>query len=246
MGVPWAYQQPYDLTPNLNSFSTQRKTLITTKDLIELIAEAHAMVKTAENIVIFSGSGLSKASGVPTYRDMDDPIWQTHDPKMYGSRHGLVNHTDEVLAQYNRWRADLAELTPNLAHQAIAKCDKVTAHITQNVDDLSERAGKPAIHLHGEIMKDRLDPELGVMRPNVVLFGECLPLNEMSIAHEKMKEADLLIAIGTSLEVQPAASLWTEIAGHNSIFINPNQSYPVGLSINAPVENVLQTILPAP
>ena len=82
------------------------------------------------------------------------------------------------------------------------------------------------------------------MRPNVVLFGECLPLNEMSIAHGKMKEADLLIAIGTSLEVQPAASLWTEITGHNSILINPNQSYPVGLSINAQVENVLQKVLP--
>lgn len=207
------------------------------------VLSARHMVKEAENIVIFSGSGLSKASGVPTYRDMDDPIWQTHDPKIYGSRHGLVNHTEEVLEQYELWRKDLAELQPNLAHEAIAMCDKVTTHITQNVDDLSERAGKPAIHLHGEIMKDRLDPELGVMRPDVVLFGECLPLTEMAIAHDKMKEADLLIAIGTSLEVQPAASLWTDIAGDNSIFINPNQSYPVGVSINLPVEHILSKLL---
>lgn len=207
------------------------------------LTAACGMVRKAKNIVIFSGSGLSKASGVPTYRDMDDPIWQTHDPKIYGSRHGLVNHTDEVLAQYELWRKDLAQLRPNAQHEAIAMCDKVTTHITQNVDDLSERAGKPAIHLHGEIMKDRLDPELGIMRPDVVLFGECLPLTEMSIAHDKMKEADLLIAIGTSLEVQPAASLWTEIAGDNSIFINPNQSYPAGLSINLPVEHVLSKLL---
>ena len=204
---------------------------------------ARKMCKQAKNIVIFSGSGLSKASGVPTYRDMDDPIWQTHDPKIYGSRHGLVNHTDMVLEQYERWRDDLAELKPNSAHEAIAKCDKVTTHITQNVDDLSERAGKPAIHLHGEIMKDKLDPELGVMRPDVVLFGECLPLTEMAIAHDRMREADLLIAIGTSLEVQPAASLWTEIAGDNSIFINPNVSSPVGVSIEIPVEHVLSKLL---
>ena len=201
------------------------------------------MVRRAENIVIFSGSGLSKASGVPTYRDMDDPIWQTHDPKIYGSRHGLVNHTEEVLEQYDRWRKDLAQLQPNNAHRAIAMCDKVTTHITQNVDDLSERAGKPAIHLHGEIMKDKLDPELGVMRPDVVLFGECLPLTEMAIAHDKMKEADLLIAIGTSLEVQPAASLWTDNAGDNSIFINTSQLCPVGVSINTPVEHILSKLL---
>jgi NAD-dependent deacetylase len=207
------------------------------------ILSARRMVEEAENIVIFSGSGLSKASGVPTYRDMDDPIWQTHDPKIYGSRHGLVNHTEQVLEQYDRWRKDLAQLQPNQAHKAIAMSDKVTTHITQNVDDLSERAGKPAIHLHGEIMKDKLDPELGVMRPDVVLFGECLPLTEMAVAHDKMKEADLLIAIGTSLEVQPAASLWTDIAGDNSIFINPNQSYPVGVSINIPVEHILSKLL---
>ena len=207
------------------------------------ILSARRMVEEAENIVIFSGSGLSKASGVPTYRDMDDPIWQTHDPKIYGSRHGLVNHTEQVLEQYDRWRKDLAQLQPNQAHKAIAMSDKVTTHITQNVDDLSERAGKPAIHLHGEIMKDKLDPELGVMRPDVVLFGECLPLTEMAVAHDKMKEADLLIAIGTSLEVQPAASLWTDIAGDNSIFINPNQSYPVGVSINIKVEHILSKLL---
>lgn len=207
------------------------------------IIAARKMVKEAENIVIFSGSGLSKASGVPTYRDMDDPIWKTHDPKVYGSRHGLVNHTEEVLEQYDRWRKDLAQLQPNQAHKAIAMCDKVTTHITQNVDDLAERAGKPAIHLHGEIMKDKLDPELGVMRPDVVLFGECLPLTEMAIAHDKMKEADLLIAIGTSLEVQPAASLWTDNAGDNSIFINTSQSCPVGVSINIEVEHILGKLL---
>ena len=207
------------------------------------VISARHMVKEAENIVVFSGSGLSKASGVPTYRDMDDPIWQTHDPKIYGSRHGLVNHTEEVLEQYDRWRKDLAQLRPNQAHKAIAMCDKVTTHITQNVDDLAERAGKPAIHLHGEIMKDKLDPELGVMRPDVVLFGECLPLTEMAIAHDKMKEADLLIAIGTSLEVQPAASLWTDNAGDNSIFINTSQSCPVGVSINIRVEHILGKLL---
>ena len=212
-------------------------------EIDDAVISACRMVKEAENIVIFSGSGLSKASGVPTYRDMDDPIWQTHDPKIYGSRHGLVNHTEEVLEQYDRWRKDLAQLRPNQAHKAIAMCDKVTTHITQNVDDLSERAGKPAIHLHGEIMKDKLDPELGVMRPDVVLFGECLPLTEMAVAHDKMKEADLLIAIGTSLEVQPAASLWTDIAGDNSIFINPNQSYAAGVSINIEVEHILGKLL---
>ena len=212
-------------------------------ELSNALLAARKMCEQAKNIVIFSGSGLSKASGVPTYRDMDDPIWQTHDPKIYGSRHGLVNHTEQVLEQYDQWRKDLAELQPNLAHEAIAKCDKVTTHITQNVDDLSERAGKPAIHLHGEIMKDRLDPELGVMRPDVVLFGECLPLTEMAIAHDKMKEADLLIAIGTSLEVQPAASLWTDNAGDNSIFINTSQLCPVGVSINTPVEHILSKLL---
>ena len=81
------------------------------------------------------------------------------------------------------------------------------------------------------------------MRPDVVLFGECLPLTEMAIAHDKMKEADLLIAIGTSLEVQPAASLWTDNAGDNSIFINTSQSCPVGVSINIRVEHILGKLL---
>lgn len=210
------------------------------------MSAANEMIIEAENIVVFSGSGLSKASGVPTYRDANDPLWQTHDPKIYGSRHGLVNHTDDFIKMYTTWREQLRRKEPNEAHFAIAKSDKIKHHITQNVDDLSERAGKPAIHLHGEVMKDRYDPELHIMRPDVVLFGECLPITELMEAHDLMKNADLLIAIGTSLEVQPAAELWQDIAKDDAaIFINPVRVEKAkGLHIQGTAEEVMPLLFP--
>ena len=95
-------------------------------------------------------------------------------------------------------------------------------------------------------MKDRYDPELNIMRPDVVLFGECLPITELMEAHDLMKNADLLIAIGTSLEVQPAAELWQDIAKDDAaIFINPVRVEKAkGLHIQGTAEEVMPLLFP--
>lgn len=206
--------------------------------LDEVIA-LNELVTEAENIVVFSGSGLS--TGYPVIRHAYDGLFQTPDSKKYCSRHGLVNHTDDFIQMYATWREQLQRKEPNAAHFAIANDDKIKHHITQNVDDLSERAGKPAIHLHGELMKDRLDPDLGIMRPDVLLEGECFPKNQLARAYDLMKEADLLIAVGSSLDVQPAASLWSELAKDDSaIIIHPVKVKDAkGLHIQGTAEQIM-------
>ena len=169
--------------------------------------------KSAESIVVFSGAGLSAESGIPTYRDSEDPLWKAYDPEVYASRTGLLENPEMVVSQYHTWREQLEDIEPNAAHFAIANNPKVT-HITQNVDDLSERAGKKAIHLHGELMEDRYDYEMeDLVRPSVVLFGEPLPADAWHEACDAIEKCDMLISVGTSLEVQPACTLVSGVGG---------------------------------
>ena len=169
---------------------------------------------------------MSAESGVKTFRDSGG-LWEGHDVMEVASPDGFRNNPDLVLDFYNQRRRQLKEVTPNLGHLNIAKLEEsFDVHvITQNVDDLHERAGSTNIvHLHGELRKVRStvypnkiynweeDLILGdtcddgtQLRPHIVWFGEAVPMIESAI--EIVEQADVLVIIGTSMQVYPAASL---------------------------------------
>ncbi|RVZ25154.1 SIR2 family NAD-dependent protein deacylase [Helicobacter pylori] len=181
-----------------------------------------------KKLVILSGAGISAESGIKTFRDADG-LWEGHDIMEVASPYGWKKNPQKVLDFYNQRRRQLFEVYPNKAHKALAELEKhyQVNIITQNVDDLHERAGSSRIlHLHGELLSVRSekDPNLvyrwekdlnlgdlahddSQLRPNIVWFGEAVPLLKEAIS--LVKQAHLLIIIGTSLQVYPAASLYT-------------------------------------
>ncbi|WP_187911256.1 SIR2 family NAD-dependent protein deacylase [Helicobacter pylori] len=181
-----------------------------------------------KNLVILSGAGISAESGIKTFRDADG-LWEGHDIMEVASPYGWKKNPQKVLDFYNQRRRQLFEVYPNKAHKALAELEKhyQVNIITQNVDDLHERAGSSRIlHLHGELLSVRSekDPNLvyrwekdlnlgdlakdkSQLRPNIVWFGEAVPLLKEAVS--LVKQAHLLIIIGTSLQVYPAASLYT-------------------------------------
>ncbi len=195
-----------------------------------------------KNLVILSGAGISAESGIKTFRDADG-LWEGHDIMEVASPYGWKKNPQKVLDFYNQRRRQLFEVYPNKAHKALAELEKhYQVHIiTQNVDDLHERAGSSRIlHLHGELLSVRSekDPNLvyrwekdlnlgdlahddSQLRPDIVWFGEAVPLLEEAIS--LVKQAHLLIIIGTSLQVYPAASLYTHAHKDALIYyIDPN------------------------
>ncbi|UCD60673.1 MAG: NAD-dependent deacylase [Flavobacteriaceae bacterium] len=179
-----------------------------------------------KKIVVLTGAGMSADSGVKTFRDAGG-LWEGHDVMEVASPYGFASNPSLVLDFYNQRRRQLLEVAPNPGHKMLAELErhfKVTI-ITQNIDDLHERAGSSHIlHLHGELLKVRStgdktlildwkkDLNLGdtcskgyQLRPHIVWFGEEVPL--LSEAAQITATADILIIIGTSMQVYPAASL---------------------------------------
>ena len=184
-----------------------------------------------QKIEILTGAGISAESGLATFRDKDG-LWQKHDAMRLSSIEGFEQEPQAVLDFYNARRTQLLEVEPNTAHKLLAELERwhdVTI-ITQNIDNLHERAGSThVIHLHGELTKvtssrDSQDPNcikeypldipirLGdkaedgsQLRPYIVWFGEYVPA--MEVAEEHVREADIFAVIGTSLSVYPAAGL---------------------------------------
>ena len=179
-----------------------------------------------KHIVVLTGAGMSAESGIKTFRDADG-LWEGHDVLEVATPEGFAANPELVLDFYNQRRKQLFEVQPNTAHYALAELEndyKVTI-ITQNVDDLHERAGSThVIHLHGELLKVRsthnehdirewkTDLVLGdickkghQLRPHIVWFGEDVPMIEKAVTI--CETADVLIIIGTSMQVYPAASL---------------------------------------
>lgn len=179
-----------------------------------------------KNIVVISGAGISAESGLKTFRDSNG-LWEGHDVMEVATPLGFKKNPELVLEFYNQRRRQLLEVHPNLAHKTIADLEKIykVSIITQNVDDLHERAGSSfVLHLHGELFKVRStknenniqswrkDLFLGdlckdgfQLRPHIVWFGEDVPL--MIKAISVCEKADILIIVGTSMQVYPAASL---------------------------------------
>ncbi len=180
-----------------------------------------------KKVVVFTGAGVSAESGVKTFRDSDG-LWRHYRFEDVASPQAWHNDPELVLEFYNIRRKQLLEVSPNPAHLALVKLEEKfeVQIITQNVDDLHERAGsKNVFHLHGEIRKSRstADPNLiyniegwelkfgdtcekgSQLRPHVVWFGE--QVDTFSAATEIATAADIFIVIGTSLVVYPAAGL---------------------------------------
>lgn len=198
-----------------------------------------------KHLVILSGAGISKESGIDTFRDKDG-IWTKKNAMQLASIEGWNTNPQAVLDFYNARRRQLLSVNPNKAHQLLAALEEWydVSIITQNVDDLHERAGSShVIHLHGELSKvcssankeDKncieqrpLDQDIRMgdkakdgsqLRPYIVWFGESVP--NMPLAMNTAFEADIFVVIGTSLLVSPANTLTAcSGAGHN-IVIDP-------------------------
>lgn len=184
------------------------------------------MSSALKKIVVLSGAGVSAESGLKTFRD-EDGLWEGHDVMEVATPEAWERNPKLVLEFYNQRRRQLKKVEPNAAHKTIADLEKhFDVHIiTQNVDDLHERAGSTKVlHLHGELFKVRPENDLGhiiewrndinlgdttkdgvQLRPHVVWFGEGVP--NMSPAIDIVSKADILVIIGTSLQVYPAAGL---------------------------------------
>ena len=191
-----------------------------------------------QNIVVFTGAGISAESGLGTFRDSGG-LWEEYKIEDVATPEAFEKNPELVLNFYNLRRKQLLESEPNAAHISLNKLsEKYKLHIiTQNIDDLHERSGsKKVLHLHGKLIEarssidDKIYPingsELGIgdlckkgsqLRPNVVWFGEEVP--KMIDAISITKKADVFIVIGTSLNVYPAASLLNYTNNANRIIL---------------------------
>ena len=181
-----------------------------------------------KNIVVFTGAGVSAESGLGTFRDADG-LWEKYRIEDVCTHEAWLRNPQLCVDFYNARRKDTLAAQPNAAHFAITKLQEAipsTHIITQNIDDLHERAGsKDIVHLHGEITKLRSEnnetatvplqgweqhygdrhPDGSLLRPYIVFFGEGVPY--FPVACEIASKADILVVVGTSLNVYPAASL---------------------------------------
>lgn len=194
-----------------------------------------------KKIVILSGAGISAESGIKTFRDSDG-LWEGHDVMEVATPEGWHKNMELVLDFYNQRRAQLKEVKPNDAHILIGKLE-AQFHVdvvTQNVDDLHERGGSSNVHhLHGELNKVRSTMDKNIilewkedlhkgdlcskgsqLRPHIVWFGEEVPLLEF--ATKLVYDADIIIIIGTSLQVYPAAGLVKYANNADIFYIDPN------------------------
>ena len=203
-----------------------------------------------KKIVVLTGAGISAESGVQTFRDSGG-LWEKHKIEDIATYEAWLQNQDLVQDFYNQRRKALYEVLPNAAHYALAKLEnkyKVQI-ITQNVDDLHERAGSTNIlHLHGELKKGRstVDENLvyeikgweikkgdfcekgSQLRPHIVWFGEAVP--NILTAAKMAEQADIFMIIGTSLNVYPAAGLINYVPSHISKYlIDPNAKQVLGI-----------------
>ena len=207
-----------------------------------------------KKIAVLTGAGVSAESGFATFRDSGG-LWEQYNVEDVASIEGWYRNRKLVLDFYNERRAQLKDAAPNAAHLAIASLEKDydVCVITQNVDNLHERAGSTRIiHLHGELTKVR--PEHGIyddtgserevidigydkvvlgdkapngvqLRPHIVFFGEAVPQIEAAI--DVVGEADILLIVGTSLQVYPAAGLYRYARPDIPIYIIDPKDVPV-------------------
>lgn len=192
-----------------------------------------------KKLVVLSGAGMSQESGLKTFRDMDG-LWEQYRVEDVASIEGWYRNPELVMNFYNERRKQLSETEPNAGHFAVAALEKDfdVQVITQNVDDLHERAGSTKVlHLHGELRKARstVDPDLvytldhwelkfgdkcekgSQLRPHIVWFGEAVPAFYDAIPI--MEAADIVVVVGTSMQVYPAAGLVNYVRPGVPVFV---------------------------
>ncbi|MCU0358297.1 MAG: NAD-dependent deacylase [Cyclobacteriaceae bacterium] len=204
-----------------------------------------------KKLVVLTGAGISAESGIPTFRDAGG-LWEGHRVEDVASPEGWHRNPELVLDFYNQRRKKAREVQPNRGHLVLAQLEDHfnVVIVTQNVDDLHERAGSSTIiHLHGSLFESRSTAdekliypisgwELNVgdvcekgsqLRPNIVWFGELVPMIEVAARH--VSEADIFLVVGTSLHVYPAAGLIHE-TGYDvpKFLVDPNAADWPGIS----------------
>ena len=207
--------------------------------MADLISSAMNLLLGAQRIAVFSGAGLSADSGLATFRDADNGRWNQVDVAKVATRFAFKTNRDAVWTHYEHRRREALRAEPNAGHLALTRLQaagRLLGYITQNVDDLHERAGHaPVHHLHGSLFAPRCVrcnaahaeplpllgqiPDVvhappscrhcrrGVIRPGVVWFGESLPRDAWAAAKELMARCDAVLILGTSGQVKPAADL---------------------------------------
>ncbi len=242
---------------------------------------ARSLLQSSNAIVSFSGAGLSVESGVATYRDLKSGLWAKYDPMTLASPEGFIEDPCLVTNWYAMRRKALASCQPNPAHQALAACPDIL-HLTQNVDDLLDRACREAgmdseqiIHLHGRITHDRCSENCGyiheidleqppeaqtpvdlkicpkcnaLQRPDIVWFGEMLPPDDWNRAEHACTTCEILLVIGTSAAVHPAAGLivTAKQSGATIIIVNtePSEaSYIADIELLGPAGEIVPQLL---
>jgi NAD-dependent deacetylase len=195
-----------------------------------------------KKLVVLTGAGISAESGIKTFRDSDG-LWEGHNVMDVATPEGWQRNPELVLDFYNQRRRQLKEVQPNLGHQILVELEKYfeVFVITQNVDDLHERAGSSnVLHLHGELLKVRstqnteyildwqddlnigdFDSNKNQLRPHIVWFGEAVPALDQAL--KITQDTDYFAVIGTSLQVYPAAGLLHYAKSNIPVFyIDPN------------------------
>jgi len=206
-------------------------------------------VRAARHIVVLTGAGMSAESGVPTFRDSQTGLWAKFDPQQLATEEAFRANPSMVWDWYAHRREMIAKVEPNAGHLALATFQRRhpgrLTLITQNVDGLHQRAGSEGVlALHGNIAQDRwLDTPRdccdadavaagrppscdrcgNMRRPAVVWFGEMLPVDALDAAQEAARRSDLMLVVGTSGVVYPAAGL-ARLAGGRMVVVNPDET----------------------
>jgi NAD-dependent deacetylase len=224
-------------------------------DLNQQIQQAADLMTKAQNIVALTGAGISTPSGIPDFRSSSSGLWEQVDPLTVASIYAFRQNPQHFYEWIHPLSRLILEAKPNPAHDALAELErqgKLKTVITQNIDNLHQKAGSQSVYeLHGHLrevtclqchqvqdsagilekfIRDAEVPKHhcgGVLKPNAILFGEQLPMQEFVSAQLALEEADLVVVTGSSLEVAPAADL-PEVAlarGAQMIIINHQPTY---------------------
>lgn len=244
-----------------------------------LIQQAADLLKHSQHIAVLTGAGVSKESGVPTFREAQTGLWAQYDPQQLATVHAF-RANPKLVWEWYEWRREMASTArPNPGHVALADLEQRRPHttvITQNVDDLHEQAGsQKVIHLHGNIARNKcfedcqgsptlIDirrltwdegpptcPHCGAwVRPDVVWFGEMLPVDALEDAQNISIACEVMLVIGTSGLVSPAATLpgIAKQTGATIIEVNPDYSMITSIAdikLDAPSGQALPQVLAA-
>lgn len=233
---------------------------------------AAEILRACERTVLLTGAGVSAESGVPTFRDALDGLWAKYDPMQLATPQAFEADPALVTRWYDERRRRVASCEPNAAHRAISRWgaalgpDRFTL-LTQNVDRLHQRAGSEnAVELHGTLLVWRCtltgetaadlpvplphcpmpSPAGGLYRPDVVWFGESLPPEAMRTAARAIEDCDVIVSIGTSAVVEPAASFvaWARNHGAAAIEINRDAT-PISDAVDVSIRGLAAEIVPA-